>query len=199
MTNSAGRVVPINGSAHTEDGLALAFERTNARRFVFNATSGTWLFWNGKVWAADHTGMVIDAIRRHCRDSGASDKFLKSASVKGVEFFCRSARIFARTHADFDNDPWLLGTPGGTVDLRSGAMRSADPEDLITRSTSIAPARGEPKRWLKFLHEATGGDAEMIRYLKQFAGYAVHKLAPAKLAFCHARSSRYREVRCDKP
>ena len=173
MTKPTSNVVPINETVRTEDALALAFERTNARRFVFNATANTWLFWNGKVWAADHTGMVIDAIRQHCRDSGASDKFQKSASVKGVEFFCRAARVFARSNADFDKDPWLLGTPGGTVELQTGTVRTADPADLITRSTSIAPVKGEPKRWLKFLQEATNCDASMIRYLKQFAGYSL--------------------------
>ena len=92
-------------------------------------------------------------------------KLQKAAAVPGVETLCRASRIFARVSDDFDADPWLLGTPGGTVDLERGMLRAADPADLITRSTMIIPARGEPHRFLKFLDEATGGDADMVSYL----------------------------------
>ena len=36
----------------------------------------------------------------------------------------------------WDRDPWLLGTPGGTVDLRTGMLRPASPDDGITKVTS---------------------------------------------------------------
>ena len=32
--------------------------------------------------------------------------------------------------SDWDRDPWLLGTPGGTVDLRTGELRPARPDGL---------------------------------------------------------------------
>jgi putative DNA primase/helicase len=65
-------------------------------------------------------------------------------------------------------------TPGGTVDLRSGVLASADPADLITKLTYAAPSGGEDcPRWLQFLDEAMQGDAELIRFLKQFCGYSL--------------------------
>jgi putative DNA primase/helicase len=77
------------------------------------------------------------------------------------------------THDDFDQDPFLLGTPGGTVDLRSGEIRASDPADLISKSTAVAPRAGTPHRWVAFLEEATGGDEELQQYLQKLAGYAL--------------------------
>ena len=44
---------------------------------------------------------------------------------------------------------------------------------FVTKSTSVAPAPGAPAAWLAFLDEATGGDTEFQRYLKQICGYCL--------------------------
>ena len=53
----------------------------------------------------------------------------------------------------FDSDLMLLGTRGGTVDLRSGKMRPAQREDMITMQTAVAPEPGTPTRFMQFLDE----------------------------------------------
>lgn len=45
-------------------------------------------------------------------------------------------QIYVRA-ADLDADPYVLNTPSGTVDLRTGAIRRHDPSDLITKSTHV--------------------------------------------------------------
>jgi putative DNA primase/helicase len=68
----------------------------------------------------------------------------------------------------------LLGTPGGTVDLRTGELRPADPNDGITKSTAVTPTETVAcPLWLKFLDEATGSDGELIQFLKEWCGYAL--------------------------
>lgn len=76
-------------------------------------------------------------------------------------------------HDYWDPDPWLLGTPGGTIDLRTGELRKSDPNDAITKLTAVAPLDEECRLWLKFLHEATSGDREFIRFLQQWCGYCL--------------------------
>ena len=99
---------------------------------------------------------------------------LRAAFAAAVERFAAADPVFARHSGDFDRDPWLLATPGGTVDLRTGTLRPANPADMLTRCTSVAPAeRADCPRWLRFLHDATRGDAELIVYLQRFAGYAL--------------------------
>jgi putative DNA primase/helicase len=58
----------------------------------------------------------------------------------------------------------LLGTPGGTVDLRTGELRQAERKDMITKLTACAPADpgSQPERWLAFLYEIFGGDADLV-------------------------------------
>ena len=73
-----------------------------------------------------------------------------------------------------DSDPWLLGTPDGVIDLRTGATQEARPGDYITRLTAVAPAEGEDcPLWMAFLSEATGNDADMIGFLQRWFGYCL--------------------------
>ncbi len=69
----------------------------------------------------------------------------------------------------------LLGTPGGTVDLRTGEMRAARRDDMITKQTAVepAPAGIEPSLWLQFLRDVFDGDAEVISFIQRAAGYAL--------------------------
>jgi putative DNA primase/helicase len=77
----------------------------------------------------------------------------------------------------WDRDPFLLGTPGGTVNLRNGQLRPARQTDFITKLTSVAPAETADEttcpRWLVFLHEVTNYNESLIRYLKQWFGYSL--------------------------
>jgi putative DNA primase/helicase len=164
--------MPPTGGEPTEDAVARDFERANDGKFLFNATRGQWLSWNGVIWEPDETGLLQDSIRMHCRCYG-DPNLQELRKTRAVEGYCRAARIFARTNKQFDADPMLLGTPAGTVDLRTGKLTPSRPEDHISKSTLVAPAEGTPTRWLAFLHEATGGDEETVRFLKQIAGYSL--------------------------
>jgi putative DNA primase/helicase len=110
---------------------------------------------------------------------GAKDRDLKEVRrvtfAAGVERFARSDPALAVTSESWDAHPFLLGTPGGTVDLRTGILRDADPRDRITKLASVEPsakAKSCP-RWCDFLAEATGGDTALVRFLQQWAGYAL--------------------------
>src|SRR4029077_9001521 len=64
-------------------------------------------------------------------------------------------------------------TPAGTVDLRTGRLRPSDRRDGITKTTAVAPDNKDCTRWLRFLQEATGRDAELITFLQQWCGYCL--------------------------
>jgi len=98
----------------------------------------------------------------------------KAAFAGGVERLVQSDRAFAVTSELWDTDPWLLGTPGGTIDLRTGKIRPAACEDYITKMAAVAPAdtAGCPL-WLQFLTQACASDAGLIRFLQQWCGYSL--------------------------
>ena len=94
-------------------------------------------------------------------------------TVAAVESLARANKGSVARADDFDRDRLLLGTPGGTVDLRTGQLRPPGRGDMITKLTACAPAPGTPQRWLSFLHEVFDGDAELVAFMQRAAGYAL--------------------------
>lgn len=172
---SAGATLP---SEITEDGVALVFERRHAGALLFDHDLGAWFVWQGQCWRKETTQLAFEWARQAARDVSCGGKdgkrtaAAKSGFAGGVERFSRSSRSFATVASEWDRDPMLLGTAGGTVDLRTGLLRPADPEDRITKLASVEPALyATCPRWDRFLHEATRGDLTVVRFLKQICGY----------------------------
>ena len=74
---------------------------------------------------------------------------------------------------DLDADPFLLNTPGGIVDLRTGELREPDPAARCTKVTAVAPGNDGAELWRGFLDTVTCGDADLAEYLQTVAGMAV--------------------------
>lgn len=164
----------------TEDEAALQFtdRYTGALRYCHD--HGAWFQWNGSIWRKNSTCIAFHWARELARRIAAdeSDKVKviasKASFSASVERFARADPTFAVTSDLWDTDAFLLGTPAGTVDLRTGMLRAAEPANGITKATAVAPAdETRCPRWLKFLSEATGGDAEMIRFTQQWCGYCL--------------------------
>ncbi len=167
-----------------EDGVIRAFEAKHADDLRFNHDAGRWLLFDGNVWRPERTKLAHHfardlSIRMAERDPKA--KALRKVSVwEAVERGARTVRRFSTESKDWDQNPDLLGTPGGTVDLGTGELRRGNPDDHISRVTAAAPiplgefdpAQDCP-RWLAFLEEALDGDADAIRFLQQWAGYSL--------------------------
>jgi putative DNA primase/helicase len=162
----------------TEDNAAQRFVELYGDKVRFCHSRGKWLHWNGHFWAINDTGLGFHWARELARQlaenahSRSRKKMGGTGFATGVERFARCDPKVARVMNDFDSDPWLLGTPGGTVDLRTGELRPGLQDDLISKATAVAPDVGCPL-WLKFLKEATGNDGELMRFLQQFCGYSL--------------------------
>lgn len=163
----------------TEDALALDFTRRYHRDWRYIAAWGKWLMWDGQRWRAEETLAATDLVRHVCRhaavraDSGkVAAKLAASSTVGGVERLARTDRRHAATTDEWDADIWLLNTPGGVVDLRTGRMRAHDRSDRMTKITTATP-RGDCPTWRRFLDEVTSGDVELQAYLQRMVGYTL--------------------------
>ncbi|MEW6100581.1 MAG: phage/plasmid primase, P4 family [Pseudomonadota bacterium] len=163
----------------TEDALALAFTRRYHRDWRYVAAWGRWLVWDGRRWRNEETLAATDLIRGVCRHAALqadnpklAAKLATSGTVGGVERLARADRRHAATTAEWDADPWLLNTPGGVVDLRTGRLRAHDRADRMTKITTATPA-GDCPTWRRFLAEVTGGDADLQAYLQRVSGYCL--------------------------
>lgn len=159
----------------SEDNIAVVFAQRHGGQLLFDHTSGRWLTWDGVRWRPESTRLAYEFARQLTRTLNTDGKarWAKAAVYSSVETIARADRSFARTLDEFDTDPWLLCTPGGIVDLRTGTIGDSDPAKLMTRTTLVAPEAGEPVRWLRFLNEATGGDQEVVDFLQRLLGYCL--------------------------
>ena len=183
-TNSTPKPAPT--PLPTEDAIALAFADYFYSGLRFNHDSGKWLRWGGEGnngqgthWKLDSTRLAFNWCRGMCRDHNPNGKASlgKASTAAGVEKMAQADPRLATTAKIWDADPLLLGTPGGTVELATGQIREADKDDFITKITATAPADTECcPQWHNFLREATAGDVDVIRFLRQFAGYCLSGL-----------------------
>ncbi|MDE2623765.1 MAG: hypothetical protein KGM83_11310 [Betaproteobacteria bacterium] len=168
----------------SEEALAREWVELHGERWRFDHTAGKWFRWNDARWERDDRKQALHLIGEHLREASKRGKRPKPSvasrkTASGVEGFAQANPAVAVTHEAWDSDLLLLGTPGGTVDLRTGKLRPADPRDHITKQASVAPADGEPTRFLRFLRETVGDDEEMLAFLQLWAGYCLTGLTNA--------------------
>ena len=151
-----------------------------------------WLVWNGTHWEFDKRLRAYDWARNICkREAPKANKASHArdvASAKTVAAVVTLARCDSKMVASvdqWDTDPWLLNTPDGTYDLRTGKRRDHDPRDYITKTTTVAPG-GDCPMWKEHLHYVLGGDEELIAYHQRLFGYCLTgSTREHALAFAH--------------
>lgn len=164
----------------TEDGVALAFTERFGGTLRFDHDAGAWFEWMGDHWRQDGTGLAFAWCREVARGASADADDRDRATVRrksfaaGVEAFVRTDRAHAVRQNVWDTDPFLLGVPGGVVDLRTGRLNAPAPEQGITKLAAVPPAdRADCPLWLAFLTEACGGDGDVVAFLRRWCGYCL--------------------------
>jgi putative DNA primase/helicase len=130
---------------------------------------------------------AFDASRAICREAaaasaatlkdteskGASPAALsKAATVAAVVRLAMVDRRIAATTDQWDADPWLLNTPDGVVDLRTGKMRPQRPEDYITKICSVSPG-GECPTFMAFMDRITNRSEDLLFFIRRMLGYCL--------------------------
>jgi putative DNA primase/helicase len=164
--------------AISEDHLARAFVNSDPHWRWVNAHH-RWRRFDGRAWREDSTLAAYDAIRRTIVErlgpqASASDlrSLCNAKTVAGVERLAKADRAFAAESDQWDADPWLLNTPTGTVNLRTGELSPHDPAQYLTKLTAVGPG-GECPRFLEFLDQATARDQALVDFLQRMAGYSL--------------------------
>ena len=175
---------------YSEDNVSIAFAQQAESMFRFVPKMGRWRIWDGSRWQEDETGVHLENVRVMCRavcdlirrdgtefnteakQNRAIAKYGERRTIANIEALARTDRRLVVRTDQWDADPWMLNTPGGVVDLRTGALREASQADYMTKITAVAPA-GDCPTWLRFLETATDGDAELIGFLQRMAGYCL--------------------------
>ncbi len=175
LTTNADRPPP----AFSDEALAVRFAERHAPSLRFIAGWGRWMAWDGKVWARDETMAAFDLARAICRQAAAERNDARQAqnvasakTVAAVERLARADRRLAATVDQWDQNPMVLNTPGGVIDLMDGQIRPHRAEDYLTRITAVSPD-GTCPRFLAFLDQITGADADLVAYIWRVLGYSL--------------------------
>jgi putative DNA primase/helicase len=186
----------------SEEALALDFAARHAGDLRHVALWGKWLYWDGRQWVFDETRKAFSLARLVCRDAAArinkrgTARAIASAKVRAaVISLAADDRRLAASHEQWDLDPMLLNTPGGIVDLRTGAMRQATPGDYMTKMTATAPGSGACPLWHGFLETVTGDNPGFEKYLQAACGYSLTGLTIEEvLLFLHGQGANGKSV-----
>lgn len=171
-----------NPQDFAEASVARRFAAAMAGELLYDHSDKSWSYWDGSVWRRDETGSAMEAIKHFVERERAGALLPEDAKSLGKVRFVMAIELLARSdpklavHGSvWNRDPWLLGTPGGVVNLRTGATRPGSPGDYISKMTSVVPAeRGTPTPlWDKFLDDATRGQEDTQAFLQRWAGYCL--------------------------
>ena len=141
-----------------------------------------WIAWDGSRWDLDGGSLAASRLAKEAaRDLGTSNPALAKFARDSESRAKRDAAVVLAatetaaqiTHDALDADEWVLNTPRGIVDLRTGLLRPPDPNALCTKQTGVAfdPTAQAP-RWERFLLEIMNGDLEMVSFLRRAVGYS---------------------------
>lgn len=95
----------------------------------------------------------------------------KASTAASIIVNLRSASQIGLHPEDMDADPYLLATPEGVVDLKTGKMLEAARDSHCTKKTLVAPASGPCPIWQSVISRAARGDSSMLGYLQRWFGY----------------------------
>jgi P4 family phage/plasmid primase-like protien len=161
--------------ADSDDFLARRFAEAFEGQLRYVADLGAWFEWTGTHWREERTLRALDLARRICRAHAGERgrrELASAARVHAVVDLARSDRRLAGRADEWDTDPWLLNTPEGVVDLRTGQVGRHRAGQFMTKITNASPSAGAPM-WLQYLARVTDGDKELQAYLQRIAGYCL--------------------------
>lgn len=173
-----------------------------AGKTIAHVTEDGWYAWTGQRWVrkaetevtqrvaetlATASAQALADIEKPTEATKVAMRLSSSNTVAGVRVLLKSHARIQLSPEQLDADIYLLNTPGGIIDLTTGALGPHLPERHMTKMTRVAPDFTRPApRWRQFLREATGGDTDLEAYLQRLAGYALTGAAREEmLAFFH--------------
>lgn len=173
----------------TEAGTAERFALLYGDMWRYDHRRARWLHWSGDYWQPDADGALTRDAIDFARHWQAGALTLATADERKATFnfaiglerrdrqrnvlaIARDLPPIADAGDDWDTRSYLLGTPAGVVDLRTGELRDGRRDDRITMITAIDfDPQATSLRWNQALVEILP-DAAVRDYLQVALGYS---------------------------
>jgi len=172
--------------AYSDEALALGFTKKHKENLRYVEVWGCWKYWSGIKWKKDDTLLVHDLARRSCRETAVeilqntNDKtkqrlaasISRASTSANIEKLARADRDHAADTEQWDANPMILNTPGGTLNLRTGEVEPHVRQAYCTKVTAVSPG-GECPIWDEFLKRVFSNDEGLIQYVQRVVGYSL--------------------------
>lgn len=150
-----------------------------------------WAYWNGSRWVFDDSGYMMRCAKKTARaiieeaknesDDGRRVSLMKHAinsenkqRLEAMIDVAKSEDGVTISQSDLDQDEYLLGVSNGVVNLRTGSLLDSAKDKMITKQAHVEfKPEAECPRWIQFINEITGDDAELADYLQKVIGYSL--------------------------
>jgi putative DNA primase/helicase len=170
----------LAGYTADDQGHAEAVYAVYGRYLAYNEALG-WMIWNGTHYEPSIqriNTLVIDVLRRRQRAAAHMERADLAKVSKSMAGTVNAARSLLENLAfvpvdEFDNEPDLINTQNGVVNLRTKALIPHDPTYRFTWCSYVKyNPDADRSPWLHFLGE-TIATPEMVGYLQEALGYSI--------------------------
>ncbi len=160
-----------------------------------------WVVWDGSRWTPSNQSRVHDMVTqtvksiyieaRDCENDEGRKQLtswaLRSQNHKQINSILSLAAQDPKVNVSiqsFDTDPRKVSCRNGILDLATGEIVGATPDDLIMQQLSVSyNPNAKCPRWDQFIREVFLGDAELMRYVQRILGYALTGLTSEQCLF----------------
>lgn len=168
--------------SYSQIALAADWTSTVGEDWRYTAAWNAWFHWDKARWRIDEKRRVNHEAKKRvvyscsiATESELPDSHRRSICsrefINAMLSLASSDPYHAMGPKEWDADTYLLGTPGGTVDLRTGIMYPARRADNITRRTRVAPEEGDTPVFDMAINRATEGNEDLLRHYQKWFGY----------------------------
>lgn len=176
----------------SDDGNALLFVEQSGDVVRYATDTKRWHAWDGRRWVPNAETVALDLARRTARslidfakelESDDNDRAramkhatisLSAGRIEAMPRLAKSDRRIAISAGDFDTHGWVLNTPTGTVDLRTGELYDHRRDDYLAKITNVGyDPNAEASYWQEWLLWAMNGRQDLVDFLQRAVGYAI--------------------------
>jgi putative DNA primase/helicase len=196
----------------SDAGNARWFVRINRGTVQFVRESGVWLEHLGSHWSPSTDGSIerkakaaaaaifanLEELPKNMREDRIRHglKTEQAPRLMAMLELAKSEPGITIPVSVLDRDPFLLGTRGGGIDLRTGSFKLPHASEYVTRQAGCEYRRhARCPTWIAFLDRVMDGDVGMIEFLQRAVGYSLTGDTSEQCIFiCHGPGANGKSV-----
>lgn len=198
-----GEILPL-APEFSDDAMALEFVAIYGAGLRWTPGMG-WMHDQTTHWVRDEHLIRYDLARKTARrvaqgaDPKARKAITSAKTVNSILFLAQSDPDIVVPATQWDNDPLMLNTPGGLVDLKTGKIAERNRGQYLTQITRISPDDTQKTpTWDRFISQVFADKPDMTEFVQRMCGYCLTgDRREQKLFFAHGQGSNGKSTLLD--